>query len=276
MMSIYFPAMTRNDFHAVPRRKLRDSVLEQLLAAIESGAYPPSAELPSERELMLDMGVGRPAVREAMMALEQRGLITIAHGRRARVRAPELYAAPELARRIAMDGAPILGRNASSVDDLREARRLFETAMVRLAAERATPTGIALLKRALADNRRAISNADAYLATDMALHRTIGALAGNPLCAAVGDALFSWLPRFRIRMVHVEGANLLSYDEHARIVGRIAARDPDGAVKEIEGHLARSHSLYQRLEAGVADDHASHANHNNARRSDAGSTRRNR
>ena len=265
--------MTRNDFHAVPRRKLRDSVLEQLLAAIESGAYPPNAELPSERELMLDMGVGRPAVREAMMALEQRGLITIAHGRRARVRAPELYAAPELARRIAMDGAPILGRNASSVDDLREARRLFETAMVRLAAERATPTGIALLKRALADNRRAISNADAYIATDMALHRTMGALAGNPLCAAVGDALFSWLPRFRIRMVHVEGANLLSYDEHARIVGRIAARDPDGAVKEIEGHLARSHSLYPRLEAGVAGDHANHTNHtnrNNARRSAAG------
>ena len=262
--------MTRNDFHAIPRRKLRDSVLEQLLAAIERGAYPPGGELPSERQLMQDMGVGRPAVREAMMVLEQRGLIAIAHGRRARVRAPEPYAVPELARRIALAGTEVL---AASVDDLGEARRLYETAMVRLAVERATPAGIVLLKRALADNRRAISSADAYLATDMALHRTIGALTGNVLCAAVGDALFGWLPRFRIRMVHVEGANLLSYDEHARIVGRIAARDADGAVAEIEGHLARSHSLYQRLESGAADQHESHKN---ARRSDAGSTRRNR
>jgi len=241
--------MARNDFHAIPRRKLRDGVQAQLLTAIERGAYAPGAELPSERELMAQMGVGRPAVREALMALEQRGLIAIAHGRRARVCEPAPFGAPELARRIMLTSAQLLDRNASAVDDLREARHLFETAMVRLAAERATPAGIAALKRALQDNRRAISDTETYLATDMALHRTIAMVAGNPLCSAVGDALFSWLPRFRIRMVHVEGANLLSYDEHSRIVDRIAARDPRGALQAIEAHLARSHSLYQRLGA---------------------------
>ncbi len=239
--------MARNDFHPVPRRKLRDGVQAQLLAAIERGTYRPGAELPSERELMAQMGVGRPAVREALMALEQRGLIEIAHGRRARVREPAPFGAPELARRITLASAQLLDRDASTVDDLQEARRLFETAMARLAAERATPAGLVALKRALQDNRRAISDADAYLATDMALHRTIAAVAGNPLCAAAGDALFSWLPRFRTRMVHVEGANLLSHDEHARIVDRIAARDPPGAVRAIEAHLTRSHSLYRRL-----------------------------
>ena len=249
--------MQRNDFCTVPRRKLRDSVQEQLLSAIDRGAYLPGAELPSERELMAQMGVGRPAVREALMALEQRGLIAIAHGRRARVREPDHFGAPELARRITLAAGQVLDKSVPSVGDLTEARRLFETAMVRLATERAAPAGVALLKRALADNRRAISSADAYLATDMALHRTIALLAGNPLCAAVGDALFNWLPRFRTRMVHVEGANLLSYDEHARIVGRIAARDPEGAVEAIEGHLARSHSLYQRLGAQSANRPAS-------------------
>ena len=223
--------------------------MDQLLAAIERRTFPPGSELPSERELMVRTGVGRPAVREALMALEQRGLIAIAHGRRARVREPDAVGASELARRITLGAAQILDRDASSVDDLTEARYWFETTMVRLAAERATPAGIALLKRALAENRRAISNADAYLATDMALHRIIAGLANNPVCAAVGDALFTWLPRFRIRMVHVAGANLLSYDEHAHIVERIGARDPQGAVQAIEAHLARSHSLYQRLGA---------------------------
>ena len=241
--------MARNNFRSFPHRKLRDGVLEQLLAAVERGAYPPGAELPSERELMAQMHVGRPAVREALMVLEQRGLIEIAHGRRARIREPDLLGSVELARRITLAASQDLDRDASSVTDLTEARHLFETTMVRLAAERITPTGAALLKRALLENRRAISDAEAYLATDMALHRTIAALADNPLCAAVGDALFTWLPRFRIRMVHVEGANLLSYDEHARIVERIAARDPKGAVQAIDAHLARSHSLYQRLSA---------------------------
>lgn len=245
--------MPRNDFQPVLRRKLRDNVQEQLLAAIDRGAYAAGAELPSERELMEQMGVGRPAVREALLTLEQRGLITIAHGRRARVRASEPLGAAELARRITLAAEQVLDRDNASVKHLTDARSLFEAAMVRLAAERATASGILILKRALAENRRAISDAEAYLATDMALHRTIAALSGNPLLAAVGDALYTWLPRFRIRMVHVEGANLLSYDEHARIVERIAAHDPEGALKAIETHLARSHSLYRRLRAGSAE-----------------------
>ena len=249
--------MTRNHFQPVNRRKLRDGVRDQLLAAIEGGAYVPGSELPSERELMAQMGVGRPAVREALQALEERGLISIAHGRRAQLREPPTL---EIADKIVAAAAPLL--DASTSDNLADARYWFETTMVRLAAERATPTGIALLKRALADNRRAISSSEHYVVTDMALHRAIVALAGNPLFTAMGDALFSWLPRHRIRMVHVEGANLLSHDEHARLVERIAARDPNGAVKAIETHLGRSHSLYQRLRAqpsssvesrGVAD-----------------------
>lgn len=273
--------MPRNEFQAafepVPRRKLREGVLEQLLAAIGRGDFAGGAALPSERALMEQMGVGRPAVREALMALEQRGLIVIAHGRRARVGAPGESGAAELARRINQAAGQILDREAASVGDLTEARHLFETTMVRLAAERATPAGIALLKRALQANRRAISSTDAYLATDMALHRTIAALAGNPLCAAAGDALFAWLPRYRIRMVHVEGANLLSYDEHARIVDRIAAHDPKGAVRAIERHLTRSHSLYKRLGARSAPARTAAASPLKTPVSvDAGPTRRHR
>ena len=244
--------MTRNAFRPIDRQKLRDAVLEQLLAAIDDGHYQPGNGLPSERELMAAMGVGRPAVREALHVLEERGLIVIAHGRRARLRKPEPVDAAGLAQRITQASTAFLDHEFTSVEDLTEARHLFETKMVWLAAERSTPQGIALMHRALEKNRRAISNAKAYLATDMALHRTIAALAGNLFCTAVGEALYAWLPRFHIRMVHVEGANLLSYDEHARIVERIAARDPKGAVTAIEAHLARSHPLYQRFGARPA------------------------
>src|SRR5450432_1263284 len=70
------------------RRKLSDEVFDRLVRVIESGELAPDAQLPSERELMTRFGVGRPAVREAMQALEQIGLIAISHGERARVTRP--------------------------------------------------------------------------------------------------------------------------------------------------------------------------------------------
>ena len=55
----------------IARRKLSHEVLDRLVAAIESGEYSPGSQLPSERELMTRWGVGRPAIREAMQALQQ-------------------------------------------------------------------------------------------------------------------------------------------------------------------------------------------------------------
>ncbi len=61
--------------------------------------------------------------------------------------------------------------------------------------------------------------------------------------------MLAWLARFRVDMVHVEGANLLSHDEHARIARAIAARDPEAAERAMSEHQRRSHALYRRLGA---------------------------
>ena len=69
----------------IPRRKLSDEVFDRLKRMIMSGEARPGQTLPSERELMDRFGVGRPAIREAMQALANMGLISISHGERARV-----------------------------------------------------------------------------------------------------------------------------------------------------------------------------------------------
>ncbi|MCG2799991.1 MAG: GntR family transcriptional regulator, partial [Cellulomonas sp.] len=56
-------------------------VREQLLVAIESGAYAPGSALPSERVLCETFGVSRVSLREAIAGLEATGLITVQHGR---------------------------------------------------------------------------------------------------------------------------------------------------------------------------------------------------
>lgn len=64
----------------VRRQKISGEVRRQLLDLIESGTVGPGEPLPSERELMERIGVGRPAIREAMQSLETIGLIEIRHG----------------------------------------------------------------------------------------------------------------------------------------------------------------------------------------------------
>jgi DNA-binding transcriptional regulator YhcF (GntR family) len=72
------------------RGKLSDQVRQQLLEHIQSQAVRPGDALPSERELMERLGVGRPAIREAMQDLQRTGLIEIRHGERARVAEPSM------------------------------------------------------------------------------------------------------------------------------------------------------------------------------------------
>ena len=59
----------------IARRKLSHEVLDRLLPRIRSGEFAVGSLLPSERELMVTLGVGRPAVREALQTLERMGLV---------------------------------------------------------------------------------------------------------------------------------------------------------------------------------------------------------
>lgn len=233
-------------FEAVVRRRLSHGIVGQIAAAIRGGHYPPGAALPSERELMGAFGVGRPAVREALLQLEADGLIAIHHGRRARVLDPS---ALHFARGIEAAVGRMASRGDRFVEDVKEARLALEVAMARRAAEIVSPAGVETLMDALAENQRAISDRTRYLETDIAFHRTIAALTGNAIFEAAAGVILEWLARFRVDCVHVEGANLLSYDEHARIAGAIVARDPEAAAQAMTRHQQRSHALYRLLGA---------------------------
>src|SRR5579859_6723316 len=66
--------------HAVESQRLYRQIAGQLSALIASGEFPPGARLPSERELAVQLGVSRPSVREALIALEVEGKVEIRVG----------------------------------------------------------------------------------------------------------------------------------------------------------------------------------------------------
>src|SRR3978361_2579642 len=115
----------------IARRKLSDEVFDRLKVMITSGEVRPGDAMPSERDLMERFGVGRPAIREAMQALSNLGLITISHGERARVCA---LTPDSLFRQIDLPAQLLLSSSSQSLTHLMAGRLLFEGGMGRTGA----------------------------------------------------------------------------------------------------------------------------------------------
>ena len=225
----------------IVRRKLSDQVLDRLREMITSGALKPGDTMPSERALMERFGVGRPAVREALQALHNAGLITISHGERSRVNAFDagtvLSQSHEIAR-IVLSAAP------GNLDHLKEARRMFELGMVRVAAERATPEDVAELRELVEAQRAHLGEAEAFTTADTRFHARIAEISGNPIMAAVSRAMLAWLFEYHGSLLHWSGKEDVTLSEHARIVDLIEAGDADGAVAAMAAHLDRSNAVF--------------------------------
>jgi GntR family transcriptional regulator, sialic acid-inducible nan operon repressor len=223
------------------RRKLSDQVLDRLLQAIESGEYSPGTQMPSERDLMTAYGVGRPAVREALQTLANRGLITISHGERARIVQPT---AADVIRQI--DGAArhLLTTSPQSLEHLKGAREFFEVGMASEAARRAGPKDVARLEAALNEQKgRLQASTASFVAADMAFHTAIATVTQNPVFEAVSRAMLQWLSLFHSSLLHRKGRDV-TLAEHRKILEAIAARDPERAANAMRSHLRRASPLY--------------------------------
>ena len=228
----------------IQKRKLYQDVLERLMRRIDSGEIRPGDQLPPERDLMALYGVGRPAIREALQAMERSGIVEISHGERARVVVPT---AEGLMAQIASGARHLLQVQPDTLAHLKEARLFLEAGTARLAAERATPADVAELRACIEAHRAAVPPNEGFLACDMAFHRTVARISGNPIYPAIVEAIFQWASAYYQPMVRAPGAEVLTLEEHTRLVDAIAAHDPDAAEAAVRAHLNRSNALYRSL-----------------------------
>lgn len=226
----------------IVRRKLSDQVLERLREMIVRGKLGPGDLMPSERDLMERFGVGRPAVREAMQSMHTLGLITISHGERARV--SEL-SADLMFRQMDTVARMLLSSSPDNLEHLKEARRLFEVGMVRIATKKAQPSDINELKSLVAAQRSKLGDAAAFIKGDMAFHCQIASLSDNPIFAAISDAMLNWLFNYHTDLLHWSGQENVTLSEHEEIVACIEASDPERAAQAMRSHLDRSNDLYR-------------------------------
>lgn len=159
-----------------------ERVVALLRGRIADGTLAPGQRLPQERELSAELGVSRPALREAIRALALLGVLETRHGSGTYVTAlgpRDLLAGVGLAASV---------MSSESVTDLAEFRRLVEPPVAGLAATRATPEDLDRLERLHAEMERTTDPAR-YAELDSEFHRGVVSAAGNEVVSAVFAAL---------------------------------------------------------------------------------------
>jgi DNA-binding GntR family transcriptional regulator len=210
--------MSKNEHESEVRLSLRADGYEDLRNAIVTGELLPGERL-LEEDLSAKLGLGRAAVRMALVRLEHDGLVERERHRGARVR------------RV----------SESEAVEILEARAALEGLAARHAALNADDDAVEELRGIVADMRDLrergdlleVSNANARL------HSRILELSRHETAKRLSRTLSSQLVRFQYRTVLLPGRPERSHAEHIEIVEGIAAHDPGAAEQAMRVHLSR-------------------------------------
>ncbi|MEU5220523.1 FCD domain-containing protein [Streptomyces sp. NPDC020807] len=206
-----------------PRRAgLSDQVIAELRNQITSGEWPVGSRIPTEPELVEQLGVARNTVREAVRALAHNGLLDIRQGSGTYV-----VATSEL--------AGVMHRRFADADPrhVAELRSTLESAAARFAAERRSERDLRQLDALLARREEAWESGEAekFVTADAAFHHAVVAASGNEvlteLYADLGDLLREWLRGDVGQDLRPE-----NHMDHARLVAAIRAGDAERAGAE--------------------------------------------
>lgn len=138
-------------FEPVVQRRLHQQIAGRIEQMICEGELPDGESMPAELALMERFAVGRPAIREALLSLQQKGLVVLGNGERARVSHPD---ADRLISALSGAAGVYLSKG-EGVRQFQAARKLFEAAIARPAAQTASAADVARMQAAMEANRSA-------------------------------------------------------------------------------------------------------------------------
>ena len=220
-------------YKAVQSSRLYEQIVRQIEESIQKGELSPGSQLPPERDLAKQFGVSRTAVREAIKALQEKGLVDAFPGRGTFV----TTGTPNAMRRS-------LDRLVNSEEEegrayLVEVRDILEPEIAALAAERADDEALATMREAVKTMDSAAWDSDVYIEADLDFHLALAEAAGNPIVLSLIDSIVGLLREQRLRIFRVEGGPDRGQQHHRRILDAIQRRDPQAARAAMQSHLAQ-------------------------------------
>lgn len=223
-----------------PRRSaLSDQVIEALRTQITSGGWPVGERIPTEPELVEQLGVARNTVREAVRALAHNGLLDIRQGSGTYV-----VATSELA------GVMQRRFSGAASQHVAELRSALEAEGARLAALRRTERDLGLLDQLLERREEAWRSrvVERFVEADATLHLAVVTASHNEVLTAVYADLGTVLREY---LRHDVGEELRDEEhvDHARVVAAIRARDAEAAAREAGSHAVSCRPSAPRAKA---------------------------
>lgn len=223
----------------VEPQRLYRQIAEQLRALIKAGEFAVGTRLPAERELAKQLGVSRPSVREALIALEVENVIEVRTGSGIYVLKPQTRKASRGKTIDAAEWGPL---------ELMRARELVESEVAALAARNAKKADIVRITDALQQMRAEAERGEEPRAGDEAFHNAIAQACGNEvlrdtirgfwearrgtLFERLGD-YFEDQPSWNAALV-----------EHAAVLEAIRSHDAGAARSAMQRHLKQAHKRY--------------------------------
>lgn len=226
-------------------RNLAQGVVAHLTDSIRGGALKPGDKLPTESEIMRQLGVSRTVVREAISHLQAASLVETRHGIGTFVLEPA--PAP-----LGLDPATVV--TMRDVLALLELRISLETEAAGLAANRRSDEQLAQLRAALDSFQECARTKRETVGADMAFHLLLAQASGNRYFHDIlGHLGTNIIPRARLnsaRLAHDDPAHYLErvIHEHEDIYNAIARRDADSARAAMRTHLSNSRERLRRAQ----------------------------
>jgi GntR family transcriptional repressor for pyruvate dehydrogenase complex len=223
----------------VPTR-LSDRVAGELLRAVVAGLLPVGTPLPSESELARRFGVSRLTIREAVQALQARGVVQSRQGSVAVI-------ADGTGRALSAALALATSWRDGRFGDVLETRGMLDRELTRLAAGRRTPADVDTARRALAAMRQSAGDRAAYAEAHADFHQAIAVAAHNQVLLAMADAIRDLLVAAMQATFPAQGATAVDFDSHQAIADAVAAGAAAAALAATEAHLTKANAAYAQL-----------------------------
>jgi GntR family transcriptional repressor for pyruvate dehydrogenase complex len=218
-------------YKLVRTSRLYEQIVQQIEESIVKGALKPGDQLPAERDLAQRFGVSRTAIREAVKALREKGLVEAYSGRGTFITDGTTEAV-----RQSLDLMVKIGQPGGSIH-LAEVRAILEPEIAALAAIRIQDSELTTMREAVAVMDRAGDDPDAFIEADLDFHLALAEGAANPLILSLLDSIVGLLREQRLRIFRVPGGPARGQSHHKRILDEVERRNPAGARAAMRAHL---------------------------------------
>ncbi|MDX1524137.1 MAG: FadR/GntR family transcriptional regulator [Anaerolineae bacterium] len=221
-------------YSSIQPSRLYEQIVDQIQNRIIEGRLRPGDKLPSERELAEQFDVSRTAVREAVKALHQKGLVEVRAGKGTFI--TDVVNSTSEVVRDSLNLIVGIGLGNGMID-LVQVREILEPEIAAIAAEKVSNQHLQMMQQAVETMDAAMEDAEVFVEADLKFHVTLAQATQNPLIPILLDPIMDLLREQRKRIFLVEGGPQRGQDHHKRILEVVKQRDPTAARQAMIAHL---------------------------------------